>query len=262
MNYYDARRALDYFFIHSRDREEYELFLQIIMSFFVKPGDSVADVGANHGFHTACMKNLVGPGGKVWAFEALPHLAAKLSVDYAGDQSVNVIAKVLTKPGQSDKTRFCQVFGNDDAFSGIRQRWDVDESKKYTFVMLPQSTLDNEIPESENISFIKVDVEGADFDVLRGARRILLQSRPIVVFEYANDAAAQLYDYSHKEFYDFFNDTGYQLFRFYGGKYEEQSETFWMLWAVPKENAAAMQFFEHGITAAACSFAKAFEPDI
>ena len=61
------------------------------------------------------------------------------------------------------------------------------------------------------IDFIKIDVEGAELNILRGGKRIILQNRPMIVFEHGPGAISQ-YGASSQDLFDFIvNETGCKL---------------------------------------------------
>ena len=61
------------------------------------------------------------------------------------------------------------------------------------------------IPDTINIDFIKIDVEGAEFLVLSGAKNILLKSKPVVVFEYGL-GASDFYGTDPEMMFGYFNE--------------------------------------------------------
>jgi FkbM family methyltransferase len=222
-----------------------ELFIQSILTFFVREGDTVIDVGANHGLYTQYLANLVGETGCVYAFEAVPSLADNLQRNFPG-KPVKIINKAVTSQENAGKISFHYAKLN-DGFSGIKRRPDVKDEWDVECITVPATTLDHILSESTKISFIKIDVEGGDFDVLKGAVRILNESKPLVVFEYTGGMASELYNYTHDEFFCFFKKLNYNLYMFTGGKYcaydakAIRQKMYWELWAVPKD--APYEFF-------------------
>ena len=68
----------------------------------------------------------------------------------------------------------------------------------------------------KRLSYIKLDLEGGEFDALLGASTLLLKTRPVIVFENSLNHSANLYNYSEKDFFDFFTKVNYGLLDFFG----------------------------------------------
>ena len=228
-----------------------ELFMQYIYSIIVKKGDCVIDVGANHEIHTVPLSELVGGYGTVIACEAVLHnindIKSKLITD-----NVSFYCVALTKPDiakEKPEISF-YYFPSGDGFSGIKRRPDVKSAEN--IITVQTDTLDKiaeriNLKSDTKITFIKTDVEGGDFDVLLGAEGILKKYKPVVVFENLREFSAKLYNYTKEEFFYYFNDLGYKLFKFSGEKF---SETDWYTrgvycetWMVHKESEH-INFFE------------------
>jgi len=99
-----------------------------------------------------------------------------------------------------------------------------NEEWGHQIINIPVTTLDNIIYEcninnSLNISFIKIDVEGGEFDVLLGSEKILLNHKPVVIFEDGMLSNADLYGYNKEEYFQYFERLGYILFDFFGNEY-------------------------------------------
>jgi len=71
--------------------------------------------------------------------------------------------------------------------------------------------LDDLIPEKTPITLIKIDVEGAEYQVLLGATRILKESKPLVIFEFGLGASDR-YGTSPQMILDFFNRFDYGIY--------------------------------------------------
>src|SRR5262245_33366363 len=63
---------------------DYEKILERSYRTFLKPGDTILDVGAHNGWHTERFLEIVGPTGCVYAFEPLPDVRAALAERFAG----------------------------------------------------------------------------------------------------------------------------------------------------------------------------------
>lgn len=137
---------------------------------FVKPGDLVFDIGAHVGDRVSSFRRL---GARVVAVEPQPRLARTLHIIHGADADVQIVAAAVTaKPGEIElriNTANPTVSTVSDAFiqdaSGAKgwegQAWD-------RTILVPATTLGNLIAEFGTPAFIKIDVEGAEDEVLRG----------------------------------------------------------------------------------------------
>lgn len=145
--------------------------------------DSVAvDVGAHAG---SVLRDIlrIAPDGQHLAFEPLPRLAAALRSAFP-DIDVREVALSDTTGTSS----FVHVV-DDPAYSGLKERTypaGVGDVREEVSVKLAR--LDDEIGALEP-DFIKIDVEGAELQVLRGAVETLTRWRPVVWFEHGRGAA-------------------------------------------------------------------------
>jgi FkbM family methyltransferase len=232
------------FFFNNIDKAEY--FMQYIYTLIVRPGDYVIDVGANHGLHTLPLSKLVGESGKVLAFEAVNDNI----VSIRNQMSMNNIIffqKAVTKPSIAESSPEIQFtyFPNCDGWSGIVRRPEVPNSEGEQLVSVQTTTLDKvileeKLSEGTNISFVKIDVEGGDFDVLLGAQYLLTKYKPIVIFESGRQYSANLYNYTKDDFFSYFHNLGYILFQFTGEEFKEsdwdKKNVYFETWLVHKDS--------------------------
>ncbi len=141
---------------------------------YLKEGMVFADVGANIGSHAINAARLVAGTGSVFAFEADPDTYRLLAENIQSNGLRNID---LRQTCVSDHVGTLSFYKHkDSAKSSI-----VDRGEKLS-VTLPSDTLDNLIPANTKIDVLKVDVEGAELSVLRGATGVFTdQRRPSVV---------------------------------------------------------------------------------
>lgn len=170
---------------------EYERAITAIVRALVRPGDVCLDVGANFGWYTTLLASLAGPGGSVHAFEPVPDIFAWLqdNVRLAGDPpSVHLIRAAVGDTAEAEVPLY--VFA--DLPVGHTSMRAADRAVAAT-VSAPVCVLDDYVVDRrlEPIAFVKVDVEGAELGVLRGASRLLAQAvPPIWIIEMARNTAA------------------------------------------------------------------------
>jgi len=147
----------------------------------LRPTDTVCDVGANKGSFVFWLSRWCGKG-RVVAFEPQPlfaQLLNKLTRSLNLD-NVTVEAKaVFSKSGQAD------LFVPKGHLPGASL---VGKAAAGDFetISVPMVRLDDYFDRGERIAFMKVDVEGAELEVFRGAERILREQSPLLVFECEN----------------------------------------------------------------------------
>jgi FkbM family methyltransferase len=134
----------------SNDSLAAEYFMQYIYSLIVKNGDTVIDVGANHGFHTLPLSGIAGKEGRVLAFEAvssnIDDIKSKMTID-----NVIFYNMAVTKPDIAERCREIKFhyFPNKDGFSGIARRPDISDEQE-ELISVPTTTLDQIVMKIDN----------------------------------------------------------------------------------------------------------------
>jgi FkbM family methyltransferase len=144
----------------------YEPAVQQALADHVQRGDVVYDVGAHVGFFTVCAARL---GARVVAFEAAPGNAARVrrNAELNGLDVAVVEAAVWDDDG-----------GVELVAGGSASEWEARNG-----VGIPSVTLDGYIRTHPAPALVKIDAEGAELRVLRGAAELLRLHRPVVVCE-------------------------------------------------------------------------------
>ncbi len=147
-----------------------------LLANFIRPGDTVLDVGANIGTHTVAFAQMVGAGGVVWAQEPQRILVQILCANAALNNLVNVQA----------------LHAGASRTSGWMHAPAVDYSKAENFggVSLCQQAVGQRVAtraiddlELSSCGLIKIDVEGMEAETIAGAAGTLRRLRPILYVE-------------------------------------------------------------------------------
>lgn len=156
----------------------------------VRPGDVAVDVGAHLGAHALALAALVGPAGRVHAFEPQARIADLLERNAAQNRRENVyVNRVALGDGSAEALWYDRpAYGRAGNFGGVELRKEIGTDTAWG---VDARTLDSfNLPA---LGFLKVDVEGAEVEVLNGARDTIKRCRPIVYAENDRpDRSAQL----------------------------------------------------------------------
>jgi FkbM family methyltransferase len=189
-------------------RENYEAELTFLDHFLFR-GMTFVDAGANFGIYTVVASQLVGDAGRVLAFEPAADTFSVLKHNLDINHLSNVSIFRFALSDREGEGVLYHHGGNPDRYSLGQQRKDlVIGSEKITI-----STLDKVLREQDihHVDFLKLDVEGAEELVLRGAESMLKSMRPTIVFEVNLEAAKELV-LSGTEAWRFLSDLGYHFF--------------------------------------------------
>jgi FkbM family methyltransferase len=166
-------------FINMTIRED-----EIIEHFTPKQGDIVVDIGAHIGHYTIIASNRVGANGKVVAIEASPSNFDILDRNIKLNQLTNVIP--LNYAAYSKETKIKLYLPGEESGNTIYNTVISDRARnEEKFVEVNANMLDYLLQskgiKQEQINWIKIDVEGAEFEVLKGSTNILSNSKDIAL---------------------------------------------------------------------------------
>ena len=178
----------------------------------LRPGDVFVDAGAYHGWYSLIAGGAVGGTGLVLAFEPNPEAFAVLerNIALSGQHNIRIFRLALAGaagtvwlykgPGDESPSALAYVPGGAGRESVLARR------------------LDDVLAELQvsRVALMKLDVQGAETDLLKGAMGALKQSRPALIFEVDPDAARHM-GVSHQAAWEVLTGLGYQFFRFLDG---------------------------------------------
>jgi FkbM family methyltransferase len=157
---------------------------EIIDHFRPKEKDIVVDIGAHIGRYTIISSKRIGPNGKVVAIEADPANFEMLNRNVNLNKLTNVTS--LNYAVYSNQTKLKLYLPGKQSGFTIYNTIMVNRGKHQgKFIEVNGNTLDNLLEQNKinfaNINWIKIDVEGAEFEVLKGAQNVLSKSNDIAI---------------------------------------------------------------------------------
>ena len=179
-----ARETLMFLNLDLTKNLKYDRLTKAIMRAKLKADSNCVDVGCHKGEILEMMLKFA-PKGKHFAFEPIPHLFNDLRSKFENKATIFQFALSDTKG--DGKTTF-NLVKNAPAYSGIRQRHYDIGNPEIEVITVNLSTMD-EVLGDQKIDFIKIDVEGGEFGVLKGAKNLLKANKPTILFECGKGAS-------------------------------------------------------------------------
>ncbi len=208
---------------------------RVVLASVLRTDSTAIDVGANEGTVLDAIVRLA-PAGRHIAYEPVPQLCERLVGRFpAVDVRCAALADVA---GTSEFSHVLDA----PAYSGLRRRADLPAgaAARVQRIAVRTERLDDALPQDCVPALIKIDVEGAELQVLRGAVRTLERHRPHVLFEHGS-GGADLYGTDPRDVYDLLDGAGLRIFDLDGeGPYSRErfqatfTEPIWNFLAAPR----------------------------
>ncbi len=163
----------------------YDMQTREIIKKTLSSNSNSIDVGCHVGEILEWMVS-ASPNGTHYGFEPIPDLFQGLKKRFAGNEKVFISDIALSDA--CGETVFQNVISS-PAYSGFRRRRYEKPNEQIEEITVKADKLDSLIPDSIKIDFIKIDVEGAELQVFRGAVETIKRCKPVIVFEHGIGAA-------------------------------------------------------------------------
>ena len=204
--------------LYSRAVRRFSVAHEAVLRALVRPGDHALDLGANAGWYSRILSELVGPTGRVYSvepvpptFELLVRSVRKLRLDNVqpinsavSDHSGSIVMEVPAYEGGG--INFYQAHIVDGEPDGVTAR------RKFRVPVTSIDTLLGQL--ARPISFVKCDVEGHEWAVIRGAAEVIRRSLPSMLIEVTTDPDAS--GTTAHDLFTWLDGAGYRPYRFDG----------------------------------------------
>lgn len=183
-----------------------DILLKKIIKRVFKADFNTIDIGCHKGEILEILMQHA-PKGMHFAVEPIPYFYNKLKKIFP---QVNVLPYALSdKPGVE---QFYWIKHN-PALSGLHKRKFNESNTDIQTIPVEVKRLDEIIPQNIKIHFIKIDVEGAEMQVLKGASQIIGTHKPFIAFEFGI-GGSEYYHTTPVDLFNFFEQHQYHIFSF------------------------------------------------
>lgn len=141
---------------------------------YLKPGMRVLDIGANIGYYTRLFSKSVGSEGKVYAFEP-----DNINFEHLKKNVKNFDNVIALHKAVGEETRITKLYHSKE-MNVDHQTYDGGENRKVTEIEM--ISIDQYLAVSEQIDFIKLDIQGYDFFAVKGMQEIIKRSKKVAIF--------------------------------------------------------------------------------
>lgn len=233
---------------------DYESVIERVYRNLLRIGDVAVDVGANFGAHTLGMAESVYPTGCVIAFEPLPVGRAEIE-RLLGRAARGAYRRVVclsplaisNRSGQTEFTYAVDVPG----WSGLVALEQYARPVQLLKIPARVARLDDMLADLPRCRFLKIDVEGGEYDVVRGGEAFIRRTRPVVVFEFGVHSCAS-YNVRPIEMARFWEGLNYRIVDVRGrllsvDQFAQSAvrQEVWDYFAIPAEDSEILVRVQH-----------------
>jgi FkbM family methyltransferase len=179
---------------------------------YLQPGMTVLDIGAHHGLYTLLAAKRVAPGGKVFAFEPSPRERKALQLHVRLNLCWNVAIQRLAVGNEETDADLHVVQGSETGCNSLRPPIVISKTSP---IRVRVTRLDYWLARRkiDHVDFIKLDVEGAELDALKGAELLLNRKpRPVILAE-VQDVRTRPWGYRAGAIIEHLSHKGYKWLR-------------------------------------------------
>jgi len=188
----------------------YEDEINKLIRISLKAGNIALDIGANIGLQSLRMAQSVGSSGHVYSFEPLTYLQNKFNKNTGLNRFENITLFPFALSDQSGETSYSidEQIWNQGTFNLNNKSSD---GKAQQIIIKVADEL-NEIQSLSRLDLIKIDVEGFEYQVLKGLKSTLKKHWPRIIFEYDHNYWENN-GQKMSDCYGFLNNLGYKLYQ-------------------------------------------------
>lgn len=164
-----------------------------------KKGDIIVEIGGNIGTHTVALARAIGNSGKIYVYEPQRLIFQTLCANIALNSLSNVYAYNYGLGEKKDKLYLKDIaYEKQNNFGGVTLESDITQNEVKIYKL-------DDIFKEDKLKLIKIDVEGMELDVLKGAFQTIQKFQPILYIENdRQDKSKELIEYIFNLGYDIY----------------------------------------------------------
>ncbi|KXW55840.1 FkbM family methyltransferase [Ferrovum sp. PN-J185] len=182
------------------DRSERKFFRYVI-----KPGMNVVDVGSNIGIYTKYFSKLVGDLGSVHSFEPDP-----LNFKRLKENSRKFVNASLNHAAVGESNGTIKLYIS-DKLNVDHRTFDSGDGRRS--IDVPVIALDSYFSPGQRVDFVKIDVQGFEWSVFQGAKRILTENKNIKILMEYWPWGLKKASSDHLSLIEFIESLGFNIFK-------------------------------------------------
>ncbi len=172
-------------------------------------GMTFFDIGGHHGLMSVVAGKAVGPTGKVLTFEPNPTAREQIRTHLALNHLENVYIQEIALSDSQGEVPFFVQSGNLSWNSTLIKEFST--FKNCQEIRVKTETLDQYVARTKAVpQAMKIDVEGAEFLIIQGAKQVIRQHRPLIMMEF-NPASATAAGTTLQEYITLLQELEYDL---------------------------------------------------
>jgi FkbM family methyltransferase len=183
----------------------YEGHLRPVLADLLSEGDTFVDVGANVGLYSLLASRIVGPEGSVHAFEPNSENCRLILLSSRHNAMENITLWPVALGADPGHSLFTTALGSNGSLVTETE----DRLLHTTAVVVPIVRLDDTI--DEKINLMKIDVEGAESLVIKGASALVEKHRPAVITEFSLEMLSRVSGDNGLDYLQYWERLGYEL---------------------------------------------------
>lgn len=200
------RSALNFLHLDLTKNLEYDRLTKAILKKIITKDAHCIDIGCHKGEILEILL-AYAPQGKHYAFEPIPSFYQNLQKNFGAKAELFPYAL-----SDSEGTSTFQFVKNAPAYSGLKKRRYDIENPEIEEIQVEIKTLDQLFAPDTRIDFVKIDVEGGEYGVLKGGKELLKAQQAQVIFE-CGKGGSDYYGTHPSEVYDFLRqEIGLRIF--------------------------------------------------